>query len=456
MEKLREEKNAIGLMMMMMGLAYLAVLPMARTIALRNLLLGLLLIFTVINVVRDRSWPTMVRYVSWSILAWTVYLLIFPFVSTNAWIAWENVVGQWGKSVLAMAVGGYLALRFSSTRLGRLRALAIASFTPLAVYLALFLWKAFDTHSLPLGYLGIEEHHGYLGYAASQACILLAAVAVGDSRRDRLWATTLIVLALICMPLVRSRGGLVFSVFGAVLVVAAAVFGADGRARRRLLAFFVLAAGAGLAIFLLATKTDPRWQHIGERLSAGWMGNAIEIECKGTAAMEPAIIERFGTGPETDRTIAQIQDGDGARMVLLRAASQLTLEHPWGLDGSRQAFQKRLREICPEPTYTMAHAHNGWLDTALAIGWAGAALYLLVLLYFLRLGWRALREESNTDQRPWALILVAGSAFWIVRGLVDSCYRDHMLEMQGFVLAYAATALHVLRKPAAPPATRPS
>lgn len=442
--------------MMLMGLAYLAVLPMARTIALRNLLLGLLLIIAIAHVIRSRSWPAITRCISWSVLAWLGYLVIFPFFSTNAWVAWENFVGQWGKSVLAMTVGSYLAYRFSSARLGSLQALAIASFTPLAIYLSLFLWKAVETHSIPLGYLGIEEHHGYLGYAASQACMLLAAVAVGDSRRNRLWAGALILLALVCMPLVRSRGGLIFSVFGVGLVAAAAVFGTGRKFRRKLLTLIFLAAGAGLAIFVIATKTDPRWQHIGQRLSAGWMGNAIEIECNGTAAIEPAIIERFGPGPETDRTIAQIQDGDGARIVLLRAASLLTLQHPWGLDGSRQAFQKRLREICPEPTYTMAHAHNGWLDTALAIGWAGAALYLLVLLYFLRLGWRALRQESNADQRRWALILVAGSAFWIVRGLVDSCYRDHMLEMQGFILAYSATALHALRRPAARPAGRSS
>jgi len=89
----------------------------------------------------------------------------------------------------------------------------------------------------------------------------------------------------------------------------------------------------------------------------------------------------------------------------------------------------------------MAHTHNGWIDTMLAIGWLGAALYLGVLLAYLRQGWACLRSDGPV--RSWGLVLVALSVFWIVRGGTDSVFRDHMLEMQGFMLAFAASAMRL-------------
>lgn len=433
----------------MCGLAYIAVLPMAHTIALRNLLLVTLLVGLTWPLVRDialsgnRDW----RQIPWPVVAWGAFLLFFPLIAVDAQVAWENLLGQWGKSILAMTVGAGLAWRYSERRWGSIQALAIAAFFPFSVYLSMFVWKALETGSIPWAYKGIEEHHGYLGYAASQAILLLAACLLYGTRRVKAVASTMIALAFISMALIQSRGGLIFGMFAAFLIAVAAARTVDPKMRRQFGRAVLLVLLIGCTVLVLATRTDPRWQNIGNRLAAGWMGDALQIECEGTASIEPAVTRRFGPGPATDTIIAQIQDGDGARIVLLRAGWTLALRHPWGLDGSRQSFQKRLREVCAEPTYTMAHAHNGWLDTALAIGWAGAFLYLTVLIYFLRLGWIYLdpRRGGNSAARSWAVVLVATSIFWLIRALVDSCFRDHMLEMQGFLLAYAAVALRRVR-----------
>ena len=87
----------------------------------------------------------------------------------------------------------------------------------------------------------------------------------------------------------------------------------------------------------------------------------------------------------------------------------------------------------------MSHTHNGWLDTALSLGWIGAVLYLAVLGYFLRMGIARLRQTAPLNE--WVLVLIALSLYWILRGFTDSIFRDHMLEMQGFMLFYAAGAL---------------
>lgn len=58
-----------------------------------------------------------------------------------------------------------------------------------------------------------------------------------------------------------------------------------------------------------------------------------------------------------------------------------------------------------------------------------------------------MRAEKTLNLR--ALVLVATHLLWIVGGFTDSVFRDHMLEMQGLVLAYAAVALKIQGREAA-------
>ena len=102
----------------------------------------------------------------------------------------------------------------------------------------------------------------------------------------------------------------------------------------------------------------------------------------------------------------------------------------------------------------MAHTHNGWIDTILALGWVGGALYLMVFSYFFVTGYTYLRSSTHINE--WAIVLVALAVFWILRGLVDSVFKDHMLEMQGFVLAYAAANISLQRLALVQPATKKS
>lgn len=138
-----------------------------------------------------------------------------------------------------------------------------------------------------------------------------------------------------------------------------------------------------------------------------------------------------------------MKNGDAARVVVLRAGIALASHNPWGSDGSRLAYQNLLREQCSQPVILMAHTHNGWIDTILALGWAGGALYWVVLSYFFVTGYTYLRSSNHLNE--WAIVLVALSLFWILRGATDSVFKDHMLEMQGFVLAYAAANVWLQR-----------
>ena len=262
-------------------------------------------------------------------------------------------------------------------------------------------------------------------------------------------AFALIIACLLSTALAHSRAGLGFSLIAGLLVVGASFAARATYWQKHIVISLAGVVFVGALVLAMAVRHDVRWRTMSSELAAGFYGNAIQLQCEGTASIEPQIIAKYGE--QSQRIIASVQYGDGSRVVVLRASIALALKHPWGSDGSRQAFQKLLRQECANPVISMAHTHDGWIDTLLALGWGGAILYLWLLLFFMKQGFTRLHRESGLNE--WDLVLVALSAFWILRGFTDSVFRDHMLEMQGFVLAYASIALKMQTRSASPSGT---
>ncbi len=417
-----------------LGAVYLAVLPMAGTIALRNIaLFGTLLILLA-------SLPKIHKDIQlgWVVYAWAAYLLIFPWIASDP-VAWQSLVGQWGRSLLAIFAGAGLAVLFHQRRWGSVFFLGVISSIPILVHLMLFTWRGLETGTIPWGYWGRERHHADLGYAAGHAVILLSVSLFRGSTQQRLVAILLIFAALLSTAFARSRAGFSFAVFGVALVFLLYCLVEWKQNGKKILSAFLVLFFLFGGIFALATKNDSRWDRMLDRLNAGLLGDSLQIACEGTAAIEPLIRTLHRETDYANQLIEGIRHGDGSRTVVLRAGIRLSADHPWGSDGSRQAFRKLLAQECPDPKLITSHAHNAWIDTALALGWGGALLYLMLLLMFLRLGFLHLKSQSPNSE--WAVVLVAVSMFWMIRGLTDSVFRDHMLEMQGFFLAFAAVSL---------------
>lgn len=435
--QVKDEKFWIGVL----AAIYLAILPMAGTIALRNVAVFALIVLLSWHFYRKKPTFNGVS-IRWAlpILAWAAYLCIFPLFTELHAEAWRNLWTVWFRSLMALAVGAGVALIFSEDRQrGTVLQLGLITTFPILIHLGLVGWRIVETSAIPWNYWGRETHHADLGYAAGHAVVLLSVALLTGGMKRSAGIVALIGVSIFSVIVAHSRGGVAFSFVGLILVLGA-YFLMSGGGRRILLLLGVLGVIV-LAVVVLgfAAKSDARWLRMTDRLSSGFSGDALQIECEGTERVEAELIEKYGPGERMRDLISSIQNGDGARTVLLRAGVTLAIEHPWGLDGSRQAFQKRSKEYCPDPVIQMAHTHNGWLDTALALGWLGAALYAWVLINFLRLGLAGLRKGGAVND--WALVLVALSLFWILRGFADSVYRDHQLEMQGFVLAYAAVSL---------------
>lgn len=164
----------------------------------------------------------------------------------------------------------------------------------------------------------------------------------------------------------------------------------------------------------------------------------LDILCEGLPS-EVELQIRSGLAGQSPAYVDDVLEGlkgqDGGRLLLMRAGLDLMLDNPNGLDGSRQSYQKLMERKCGHtPRLHFAHSHQSWIDLSLALGWVGVLLFAGVMFYFMRQGWHSM-ENSNFVAFGTALFLL--SAFWITRGMVDSVYREHYLQMQAVLLAYA-------------------
>ncbi len=472
-------------------LGYLAVLPMSGTIALRNLLL-LVLVATVVACLVLAPKRLMLpvskgfRLVPWILILWVLYLLFFPLWAEQPDVAWQNLKGQWIESLLAWFVG-FGAVLLLGQNGPSLWSLAVASAFPLAIHLLLLLfgWTGFlgegyqslDTlgavwhalisqfhagfegigkwRDLPLGFRGVEPMHGNLGYAACQAIALFGIcffTAGREKNQKKLYLAALaIVLCFLSILIARSRGAVLFALLMLLATVAVYRFKWSPAPTThlkveksgRLSAKWAIGAIGALCLLVLvayqSVKHDTRWHSMVDKVQLGLhLDRPLDILCEGL----PSEVERqirsglAGQSPAyVDDVLEGLKGQDGGRILLMRAGLDLMLENPNGLDGSRQSYQKLMERKCGHiPRLHFAHSHQSWIDLSLALGWVGALLFAAVMLYFMRQGWRSM---GSSDFVAFGTALFLISAFWIARGMVDSVYREHYLQMQAALMAYA-------------------
>jgi O-antigen ligase len=78
------------------------------------------------------------------------------------------------------------------------------------------------------------------------------------------------------------------------------------------------------------------------------------------------------------------------------------------INGSKHTYKTAITQFCQNPPAIFAsHTHNGWLDTALAIGTPGALLLLLVILNYATQGFRMIKAGGRINTFAIALFISA-------------------------------------------------
>jgi hypothetical protein len=179
-----------------------------------------------------------------------------------------------------------------------------------------------------------------------------------------------------------------------------------------------------------------RWGGSISRAIAGLQGDANSVFCNGVEILRKEYQSKgVPITPQIESEFNAIKDGDGARIMVARSGFHLTSEHPMGINGSKQAYQIAMNQFCGKtPTILISHAHNGWIDTALAIGIPGALLLLFIIINYGVQGFRL--SKGLEPFNAIGLALFASAIIWVLRALLDSTLRDQMLEMQAFIFPF--------------------
>lgn len=376
------------------------------------------------------------------LLIFFAYLFIqLLFFSTNYQLAFSNFRAEWMHFILFSIIGAGVGLIFGKNGSNKiLLYLGIAFSIPLYIHLTLSLIKGISLGAIPWRYWGINEIHGDFGYPALEASILFLTFFLFEEKNKLNKALVIILIGLcIASPLLAaSRGGTGFTIASILFVFIsylALLKRTQAEVKMKLVQLLIIII-AVLGVFKLGLVVDPdRWGGIFSRLSVGLQGNPTVTYCNGIDSLEQELLNKgISITPEIQKGLNSVVDGDGSRMMAARSGFDLMREHPMGVNQSKQAYQTAMIEACnAPPKIFMAHAHNGWIDTALAIGIPGALLLLIVILQYARLGWVALKNISITSS--YGMALFASAIMWILRGFLDSTLRDQMLEMQAFIFA---------------------
>jgi hypothetical protein len=364
------------------------------------------------------------------------------FFSENFRTALSNFRGEWMHFILFSIIGSGVGLilgKMSPTKI--LLYLGIAFSLPLCIHLILFLIKGIQTETIPWRYIGINEIHGDLGYTALEAAILLFTFYLYQAKNKtaRYSAIGLTLICILSPLLAGSRGGTGFTALSLMLIAVFHFFiGPEKKMgiRNKLLTGCAIAVSV-LTIWMAGAAIDPnRWgANTISRLSTGLEGNPSEVYCNGIASLEDGLKQNgVKITPEIQAGVNSVVDGDGARVMAARSGVMLMLQHPMGIDQSKQAYQIAIRQYCnDEPKIFISHTHNAWIDTALAIGIPGIVLLFLVMLQYAKLGYAACIKKTTNS--PFGVALLASAVLWTLRGILDSTLRDQMLEMQAFILS---------------------
>lgn len=379
------------------------------------------------------------------LLIFFIYLAFqLIFFSGNYQLAFNNFRAEWMHFILFSIIGAGTGLVLGKKNPQQfLLYFGIAFSIPLCLHLILAIFKGISIGAIPWGYWGINLIHGDFAYPALEAIILFCTFYLlqAQSKKTRYLTIIFMAICIVSPLLATSRGGVGFTIVSALFVVITYFFldktnKISGKKKILFLASIpILITG----IYQIGVISDPnRWGGILSRVAIGLEGNPSKVYCEGISALEDALKDKaIEITPTIQKGLNSVVDGDGARMMAARAGLMLTLENPMGINQSKEAYQEAITKYCGStPKIFIAHAHNAWVDTALAIGIPGAILLLLVLINYAKIGFTSFR--SHLASSPFGLALFASSVMWILRGLLDSTMRDQMLEMQAFIFSALA------------------
>lgn len=419
--------------------AFLFVLPVPETIAMRHGLLLALLIVTLIIGLRDKkAWKNAIGsirpYAIWHglLMLWLIAQAVL-ISHESAW-ALKEIRGQWLPAFMCAALGVGVALlaRFNSglTR-SRLLTLIVLALVAQALFSVLvtvpdFLAKG----AFPQGKTAWTAGKLEISYCNN---LVLAFLAVDLLSRWRygscltelktVWVVGSTGLILLSNILFGARNGIVGSLM-LLLSLTLLIMWRERQAlgSRRTAAFFALAMMLVGGLCVASYQTDSRWQNFEETARLAW-----NIEHHDTW------LHPDDGGYPLTASGNEVEASAYLRISWIRAGLDLIAANPLGVGYGRNAFGHALRQT---QDTRLGHAHSGIVDLTIGAGIPGLILWLGFLGWMV---WHGIQRYFRRND-ILGLVTVFVTAGFLGRMFLDSINRDHML-MLFFLISATLIAL---------------
>ena len=411
--------------------AFLLILPVPGTIALRYALLGMLLLISSPLIFRARNalpktMPALLRLAGWHaiLLIWLLFQALF-FSPETAWALGE-IRGQWlpALSCVFVAAGAIVAARLGGlSRPGILAFLISIMLLQSILSLAAVVPEVFQTGSFPQGKTTWTAGKLEISYWNN---VVLAFLAVDLFSRwrfrhpvSKLKLSQLLfggVLLLLSNLSFGARNG----VIGVVLLIISLAILVLWNERKSLARWHVVLVIGGTALLfsvftVVHYKLDPRWKTFSETAVVAWDIDGSRNWLNPDSSGYPKTTAGGSVDPSAYLRLSWIHAG-------LKEIS----EHPLGVGFGRNAFGHALRERFDTK---LGHSHSGLIDWTLGAGLPGLFIWLMFLVWLGGGGMH--RYLKNNELLGLIQFFVVGG--FLGRMFLDSINRDHMLMLFFFV-----------------------
>lgn len=415
--------------------------PIQYTIALRNGLLGLLLLVMVWGIWRNRT-SGLQQYGGLVGVSGTALLLLTGWIVIQAALispfpekAFQEITGQWLKGLACFMLG---MLVVSTSAINRphdrrpvwlwLVTLVLGLQVALTVADGFYLYA--QTGAFQLGVARLMGHKALASYVCNTLFAVLAADILGRIFfKKRLLPIPLVavlglvVLGLICTWMIQARNGLIG--LGSLLLSCLVIVWLKSRAQAKagkMGLVLVLIAGVFVAFAWGNYKTDARWQKFEESAALGWQLDASHAWIKPAVHPYPLM----SNGEQVDVSAYE-------RTAWIKSGAILVLQHPLGLGYDRSSYGRaRALHYGPDAQEGVGdHSHSSLIDLTIGIGFPGLFLWMGFLVALMLAGWRTFNRHQNAE----GLVLIFLVTGFFGRSLIDSNIRDHMLEQFMFLAA---------------------
>lgn len=413
-------------MLVLLTSVLLFVYSLPNLIALRNLLLLAIFVLALRHFLeaakeKSRSIMFMIALIG-SLQVWM--LIIAISISERPWHSLMEWKGQWLTAVMAFVAGVGLARALMLSKLKNPRA-TVAMIIVIPIFAFLIVNGIFVTYSTFLaGVLvpeqwGIGGQKGIIGYLLILICPILIADLVSRQKKSSsllplpIWGISLVfVLIFFTLIAASSRNGLLVLLLCVILGAAVMIYEVyDLWPIKKIITLAFVALTFVAVAVMVSYKVDPRWENFVETIPLAW-----DID------RNLNWLVHDGSNLPLTPSGQSVNGSQYFRIAWAHEGWRMLMQHPWGVEIARDVFPRLVQEKYGQGG--MSHTHNSWLDMGLQIGILGLLMWGWILGLNARYGWQAWRIDRN----PLGLGLAGLVAIYAAHGMLDSIFREHMLQ----------------------------